>query len=394
MKKLSIILSLTLAYTCSYAQPLSATREYINRFRDIAIAEEQRTGVPAAITLAQGILEAEAGKSDLVRRSNNHFGIKCKTEWTGERVYHDDDARGECFRKYDNPEQSYRDHSDFLRTRAHYSFLFKLDPTDYEGWAYGLKRAGYATNPKYPQLLIRLIREYDLQEYTLMALGRKPIPESGNVVRLESGSQNNAVHTVASASTAATPAAPAYPQGVFQINGTRVVYISKGTSYRSIAQQHNLSLEHLYDFNDMEPAEAADADHLLFLGRKRRTGATDLHRTVEGERLFDVAQREGVRFEDLLTYNGLDDDRTFIAGELIALSPSASKPSFSPPPGSAPAPVAQPAVTAYLVHRVQPKETLYSIAKKYGVRTEDILQWNNLPTSGLKIGQELRINKK
>ncbi|RYY97960.1 MAG: hypothetical protein EOO11_09450, partial [Chitinophagaceae bacterium] len=338
MKKLTLLLSLIAAFTTSFAQPSPVVRDYINRFRDIAIAEEQRTGVPAAITLAQGILEAEAGKSNLVQRSNNHFGIKCKTEWTGERVYHDDDARGECFRKYDNPEQSYRDHSDFLRTRAHYAFLFKLDPTDYEGWAYGLKKAGYATNPKYPQLLIRLIREFDLQDYTLMALGRKPMPETGNVVRLESGSQNNAVHTSATGTaTAATTAAtmtPAYPQGVFQINGTRVVYISRGTAYADVARQHNLPLEHLYDFNDMEAAETADADHLLFLARKRRTGATDLHRTTEGERLFDVAQREGVRFEDLLTYNGLDDDRSFVAGELIALSPSASKPQFSPAPGS------------------------------------------------------------
>ena len=131
-------------------------------------------GVPASITLAQGIHETEAGTSDLVRKSNNHFGIKCKATWTGGKVFHDDDAMGECFRSYRRPEDSYMDHSDFLKNRPYYAALFKLDPTDYKGWANGLKKAGYATNPKYPQMLIKLIEEYDLQEYTYEALGKLP----------------------------------------------------------------------------------------------------------------------------------------------------------------------------------------------------------------------------
>src|SRR5215470_14733042 len=154
------------------AQDDSVIRNYVFTYKELAIAEMQRTGVPASITLAQGIHETDAGTSELVRKSNNHFGIKCKDDWRGPSVSHDDDARGECFRKYDAPEQSYKDHSDFLKTRSNYASLFKLDPTDYEGWAYGLKKAGYATNPKYAQILIKLIQDYNLEDYTLIALGK------------------------------------------------------------------------------------------------------------------------------------------------------------------------------------------------------------------------------
>src|ERR1700709_934334 len=140
---------------------------YINTYKEIAIEEMQRTGVPAAIKLAQGIHETQAGTSELVRKSNNHFGIKCKSSWTGDKVYHDDDARGECFRSYTQPEQSYRDHSDFLKGRPRYALLFALDPTDYKAWANGLRQAGYATNYRYAQILIKLIADYGLQQYPL-----------------------------------------------------------------------------------------------------------------------------------------------------------------------------------------------------------------------------------
>src|SRR5574337_521719 len=155
-----------------FAQPSDVVQKYIDTYKNIAIAEEIRTGVPAAITLAQGIHETGAGTSDLVLASNNHFGIKCNG-WTGQTISHDDDAKGECFRKYDSPIDSYKDHSDFLKNRSYYTSLFKLDPTDYKGWAYGLKRAGYATNPKYAQILIKLIEDYNLEQYTDLALNGK-----------------------------------------------------------------------------------------------------------------------------------------------------------------------------------------------------------------------------
>src|ERR1044072_8039346 len=170
-KRLLVVISI-FAATGLQAQRNSDVIDYINAYKEIAIREMQRSGIPAAITLAQGIHESMAGKSDLVQKSNNHFGIKCRDEWKGERVYHDDDARGECFRSYEKAEQSYIDHSDFLKNGARYAFLFSYDATDYSQWAYGLKKAGYATNPKYPQILIKYIEDYNLQQYTLIAMGK------------------------------------------------------------------------------------------------------------------------------------------------------------------------------------------------------------------------------
>jgi flagellum-specific peptidoglycan hydrolase FlgJ len=144
--------------------------QYIEMYKDIAVKEMKRMGVPAAITLAQGLLETENGNSTLLKKSNNHFGIKCKSTWSGNGVSHDDDAVGECFRTYKTAEESYRDHSNFLRGSERYSVLFQLDPADYKGWAHGLKKAGYATNPKYPAILIKSIERYNLQQYTLTTL--------------------------------------------------------------------------------------------------------------------------------------------------------------------------------------------------------------------------------
>ena len=163
IKKASILLVCVIfVYNTLTAQNPAIIR-YINTYKFLAIQEMQRTGVPASIKLAQGILETQAGESDLVKRSNNHFGIKCKTAWNGNKVYHDDDEKGECFRAYGSAEDSYRDHSDFLKRSQRYAFLFQLDPADYKDWAKGLKKAGYATNPKYTQQLIKYIETYDLQ---------------------------------------------------------------------------------------------------------------------------------------------------------------------------------------------------------------------------------------
>ena len=140
----------------------NSTQDYINTYTKIAIEQEKQYGIPACITLAQGILESGSGRSRLATEANNHFGIKCHNDWKGKKIYKDDDKKNECFRVYDNAEQSYIDHSLFLVGKKRYADLFKLKITDYKGWAKGLKQAGYATNPKYPQLLIDIIELYDL----------------------------------------------------------------------------------------------------------------------------------------------------------------------------------------------------------------------------------------
>jgi len=143
--------------------PFTVT-SYIERFKKIAVKEMDQYGIPASITLAQGLFESGNGNSDLAKIANNHFGIKCTSDWNGKSYYKDDDRENDCFRVYNNPEDSYRDHSEFLK-RKRYAALFELDKNDYKGWAYGLKQAGYATNPKYPELLIGVIERYHLDQY-------------------------------------------------------------------------------------------------------------------------------------------------------------------------------------------------------------------------------------
>ena len=171
--RFSLSLLLVFVTYCLSGQNTSR-KAYIEKYSQIAVDEMNRTGVPASITLAQGILESGNGQSDLASRSNNHFGIKCHSSWTGAKVYHDDDEKGECFRKYKKVKHSFEDHSDFLVRGARYDFLFELDPKDYKGWAKGLKKAGYATDRKYPKKLIALIERYELYKYDAEVLGKKP----------------------------------------------------------------------------------------------------------------------------------------------------------------------------------------------------------------------------
>lgn len=403
MKKLTTFFLMLLFSSAAFAQSAEVIRNYIATYRDIAMEEMLRTGVPAAITLAQGIHETGAGQSDLVRRSNNHFGIKCKTEWKGEAVYHDDDARGECFRKYNDPMDSYRDHSDFLKNRAHYAALFRLDPTDYEAWAYGLKKAGYATNPKYPQILIKIIRDYGLQEYTLLALERR------------NGANTDVVLVKSETNNAATPPNEAlpqteqrvifkaadYPTDVFQINQTDVVFVPKGTSYLKIAEEFEMSVARLFDFNDLTASDIAGYDQLIFLDRKRRVGASAFHVVEAGETLHDIAQKEGIRLNNLLQLNQLRNGMMPAVGEKLYLQEEApAMPRLTstieiPKPQTKTQPSLKPsAETDYILHTVQPKETVYALSKKYEVSIDDIKTWNNLRANELKIGQQLRIYKK
>lgn len=308
--------------TTSRAQQNETVRQYINTYKELAMDEMKRTGVPASIKLAQGIHETMAGTSALVLKSNNHFGIKCKTGWTGESVSHDDDARGECFRKYPTAEDSYRDHSNFLKNSTRYAGLFQLDPTDYTGWANGLKKAGYATNPKYPVVLIKLIEDYQLQQYTLLALGKPAIDT--NI----SSRPDTAVSKVGGFKPMGEvfPATKkkSYPTGEFRINDTRVVYASKGVSFLSLAQKYNVPLARLFEFNELKQAEEVANDQLIFLQRKRKTGKEEYHKVLPGESLHTIAQEQGIRLESLCELNLLGPDDRPAPGEKLSLRKKAT----------------------------------------------------------------------
>ena len=308
---------------------------YVNTYKALAMSEMQRSGIPASIILAQGIHETEAGTSDLVRSSNNHFGIKCRDEWKGPVVYHDDDSKGECFRSYASAEDSYKDHSAFLRNSPRYAFLFKLDPTDYEGWAYGLRKAGYATNIRYSQILIKLINDYNLEQYTLIAMGKlkssdeivltapstgTPVGSSPAAVAVNQRADGNAQ---AMQSQAVAVSHPAYPEGEFLVNKTRVIFARAGISLLAVANQYELPLGRLLEFNDLREEDILVKDQLLFLQRKRRTGATEYHIVQSGESVYDICQTEGIRYQDLLEMNQLSTGDQPATGEKVYLQSSA-----------------------------------------------------------------------
>ncbi len=322
MNSVKVIIVLLFAFAAHnvLAQKQDRIVEYIKQYKDIAITEMQRTGVPASITLAQGIHESGAGASDLALASNNHFGIKCKSNWTGESVRHDDDAKGECFRKYPSSEDSYKDHSDFLKKGQRYTFLFSLEATDYKGWAYGLKKAGYATNPKYPQVLIKLVEDYELQDYTLIAMGNKQVSEIidvADVNSLDQQSENKQIDEQVVAEQVITK--PVYPEGEFKINETKVVHVKQGTSYLSIANKYNIDLARLFDFNDMTPLIETEKDQLVYIQRKRKTGTDDFHIVQPGQTLHDIAQLQAIRLESLQELNWLKKNEVPAIGEKLSL---------------------------------------------------------------------------
>ena len=329
------ILCSLLLVSCFVQAQKEKAEAYINTYKELAIAEMLRTGVPASIKLAQGILESQSGESELAKTSNNHFGIKCKTEWTGARTYHDDDEKGECFRVYASVEESYRDHSDFLKNRPYYADLFKLDPADYEAWAKGLKKAGYATSPTYPQQLLKVINDYNLQQYSLEAIARKkngityynstPVqqqPAAKPVVASPAYTAANTPTQVKQEPAAETPKATkttVFPQGIFTINHSKVIYATGGTSLLAIAGQYDIPLSKLLEYNELPQMDVLDTDRLIFIEKKLKKGATDFHLVASGETLHDISQLEGVRLENILEYNSLTKGSTLSAGEKIYL---------------------------------------------------------------------------
>ncbi|MEO9020615.1 MAG: glucosaminidase domain-containing protein [Ginsengibacter sp.] len=372
------------------AQSMTA-QQYIQEYKDLAVREMKRMGVPAAITLAQGLLETQNGNSDLVKTSNNHFGIKCKSTWTAETVSHDDDAAGECFRKYKSAEDSYRDHSNFLRGNSRYDFLFQLNPADYKAWSYGLRQAGYATNPRYPDILIKSIEDNNLEQYTMEAIGDVPVFDAS---KYKDDPVDNSV---------VSPDPEVNKQMNLTINGLKALYVPKGTSLLVIATENNINLSKLLTFNELTKDGILDKGQYLFLEKKQRDGNMDFCIAEPDETLYDIAQRNGVMLQSLYAYNHLTPDDYVVAGDKILLRPQADKKMMAAYASKAGAPYLKSDVSSSAIdtssvnnsttHKVLPKENLYSISKKYGVTVEQLKEWNQLSTDDLQIGQQLIISK-
>ncbi len=393
VRKIYLLLMLACIAAVGFAQRVTP-EQYIAQYKSLAIQEMKRMGVPAAITLAQGLLETESGNSSLLKKSNNHFGIKCKSSWTGEGVTHDDDAPGECFRSYKDAEASYRDHSNYLRGSDRYAALFKLDIKDYKGWARGLKKAGYATNPKYPDILITNIEQYNLQQYTLAAADEVPNIETDKY-------KDDPPAKAEEQTDAATPdenidQRPIESGKLGFINGHKYLMAVKGTSLLVIATENDIDLSRLLSFNDLQSDGILDKDQIIFLQKKSKTGSDNFYTATQQETIRDVAQKNGIQLKYLLSYNHLAEGALIIAGTRLALKPGvANNITAKAEDNTSRKEMDKPLVVKNKVktYFVQPGEGLYAVARKNKITVQQLREWNNLTSDNLLAGQELIISK-
>ena len=320
VKRVVVLIS---AFVCLSLQAQSLQEKYIAAYSEMAVEEMLRSGVPASITLAQGILESGSGQSRLATEGNNHFGIKCHKGWTGRTIRHDDDARQECFRVYDSPAQSFRDHSDFLRYRDRYKFLFDLDRTDYKSWAYGLKQAGYATDPQYAVKLIKYIEDYNLSRFDMVSSEEEAaLPEAPHKIE----------EPVA---VSARPAAPGeesvlpredfhFPltRALFSLNGVPFVYAMEGERYSSLAKYYHLFKWEILRYNDVSEDAALPAGTVVYLQSKKNQAPEGLEKYIvseDGEDFHAICQRFAVKDKAILKLNNLQAPVELVEGDELKL---------------------------------------------------------------------------
>jgi len=283
-----------------YPQQLITVEEYIDLYSALAVEEMEKYRIPASITLAQGILESNSGNSALAREANNHFGIKCHKEWTGKTFHQDDDEKDECFRKYPSAEDSFRDHSEFLSTRDRYKLLFDLEVTDYKGWAHGLKQAGYATNPRYPDLLIKIIEENGLDKFDRADSSQPAILSgSGGTFEMVSRTESGRI--------------------IFKNNGVKFIYAREGDDCQGIAAEFAIYTWQVFAYNDLERDYLLRTGEKIYLERKKKRSTIDYHIVEEGETLWSISQDYGVRMKALIRRNQLGIESNLQAGETLIL---------------------------------------------------------------------------
>lgn len=312
MRFVKFLLFFLLLSPAVFAQSSELKMAYVEQYKAMAIENMHRTGVPASITLAQGILESGVGKSPLAVEANNHFGIKCHKEWTGPTFTMDDDEKDECFRKYASVLDSYLDHAAFLKSRPRYADLFKLDITDYKGWANGLKAAGYATNPNYAPLLIKQIEELGLSQYDKMS------PEQLAALRNTAPVSKPAAVESTTVIASQLPPVPCQP-GVFKVNKVKVVCAKTGDSPLSIAEEHGLYAYQVLKYNDLVDEVRFTPGELVYLEAKRKKAQVAEHSVSEYESIRDLSQRYGISTSAIRRKNQLKAGEEFAAGETAYL---------------------------------------------------------------------------
>lgn len=320
--------------------------DYINRYSALAISEMKRTGIPASITLAQGMVESNYGRSTLARKGNNHFGIKCHSDWKGGRIYHDDNRKGECFRSYRSAEESYRDHSDFLVNGSRYRDLFRLASDDYKGWAHGLKKAGYATDSRYPSKLIGKIEEYGLHRFDT---GVGVAAQSPRQVSLSQAGSPPAVAPVPAARPATVTADSSLKVGavtrmeaeveqereaeepimVISLSNSRIkennsveyIIAEEGETFETIAEEFNLLSWEISRYNDIPAGTGVRPGQIIYLQTKRNraAGGYSVHVAKAGDTMRSISQKYAVRLTALYKMNLMDEGTECAPGQKVRI---------------------------------------------------------------------------
>lgn len=303
--------------------------EYIEKYKDLAIREQIRTGVPASIKLAQGIYETGAGTSELSQNANNHFGIKCKSTWQGDTYTYTDDRPNECFRKYDNDSSSYLDHSDFLKTNQRYKTLFTYQVTDYKSWAHGLKKAGYATNPLYASKIIETIDKYDLHSYTLIAMQTNNNTEvlyastAPMIVNTSKETETNATLTTSNPKSNVSQqiTVTQKPKEYYitqELNGLKGFYAPQGEMLLDYAIKNKIRYSKILEINEL-PDQPLEADMFIYLTKKNKRALIETHTVQDGETLVQVSQATGMQLSEIKLLNKLVDGVEPKAGSILYL---------------------------------------------------------------------------
>ncbi len=305
--KYTLIFTL-LIFVLTAAEAQNARQDYIKQYQLLAIKEMGRSGIPASIKMAQAVLESGNGNSELSRKSNNHFGIKCKRHWKGKKVYYDDDRKNECFRKYRTVEDSYIDHTNFLMSNPRYAFLFELPPDDYRGWAKGLKQAGYATARHYDKSLIKIIEENKLYRLDHKE-AFEPLQAQYENQKLNEGMSDRITIN------------PFKSHEVITINGLEAVIARKGDTYEIIAQEMDMKPWEIYKFNDRPEGYKPRAREVVYIEKKKRRAPRNqlTHIAQQGETMHYISQLYGIRLKPLIRRNRMDLGQQPQPGEVVNL---------------------------------------------------------------------------
>lgn len=302
-----------------WCAPVITAPEYIETWKNEAIYQMALHKIPASITLAQGLLESGNGNSRLATEGNNHFGIKCHNDWSGKKIYEDDETRGECFRKYNDPRESFEDHSLFLK-KNRYAPLFELDTDDYKAWAKGLKNCGYATNPKYPQLLIDLIERYNLHQYD--EAGMKYIKKNELPDHKESSKKPPIKPTEEDDSAADSRKEISIGNNrTVMLSANRIKFIKAkaGDTPEKIADELEIGAWQIYKYNDMAKGKKLNEGDIIYIQPKRNKAKENTYTIKSGDTMREISQRFGVKMNKLLKRNGLHESDTIHPGQVIRL---------------------------------------------------------------------------